>query len=461
MNFFSRRRYSQFGSSYFDVADETITISKQINDDLGFSITLDTKSVNTSYILVKSTFAHAVARVQFYHLPRRIRGRSTAATQATEWVELDVEPIVLVSNVEEVLEFDHRLTRKLRPGTVIVAAITINGQVPPGSFLTVPVLKLITSKEATEIEVEDSMSLMESRIESRMDSRIDSRLQSGSTCTSMQTASICLPESMSSAPTTTSVSNSDKLLLPGDTNQLISVGNFSERLNRLGAVSKGSIVPGFGAITTNHTITAKKIAAPLVDIRGAELSHQGDYLVMGSSSKQVAKVDINKNTGFHVTGNITTTGSLFQVVPIPGTGFNNTTKWANRTFQGLLDVTGLVSSATIRRVIGKSVGVSHAHVGRLDKVGNIVFMMIKCLKAPTVGDKNIDFFTNAASLAQGEDAQTGGEYLKLDDHYGEWQVGDVAYCEVPNTSHYLYIATGTGKAGTYGEGLFLVTIYTT
>lgn len=476
MKIFSRRRFDRNDHSKLFIEDpkkSSIKLLRKFNDDVGYSIDLDSKKTGISYILIESVATNTIAKLQFYYLPRRIRGRKSVATQSVEWQLLPLDPVLVKSGAAEVFEFDPQYIIEI--GATLVAGVTINGESPKKSSLTVKQFELITSKEATELEMQtfaDQTDQLSKRMESLSTHGINTTVAATNSTTGVR-ANLCLGE------TVNQITGDNKLLISSDCtytdqpSKLITFNNLSKSIKKVGRLTSGSIELGFGSITTAGSITTtgdiaategkittKELSSRKINVSGGLITPKGDDLVIGSASKDVLKIKVNGTEGISVLGDVISTGSLFQALPTVGEGFNIATKWVNRTVNVLLTMQGLVSDAAIKRVIGKSFGVSNAYIGKLETFGTIVFMMIKCLKAPTGGDQNVDFYTNCTILSQADNVESGGEFLKLDDHYGSWQQGDVAYCSIPVNSHYLYIATGAGSSGTYTDGIFLVTMYT-
>ena len=130
----------------------------------------------------------------------------------------------------------------------------------------------------------------------------------------------------------------------------------------------------------------------------------------------------------------------------------------------LMDITDLSSTTNNAEVIGNGtdascwmyqvgVGTNHQRGGFLDVAGTVT-----CLQAPAGGDTDIDFYEDTVSSRAGGYDISGAD--KILEKGGAWAAGDVIPITAPPTNSYVYMASGgSGSAGTYTAGIFLIELY--
>lgn len=131
----------------------------------------------------------------------------------------------------------------------------------------------------------------------------------------------------------------------------------------------------------------------------------------------------------------------------------------------VLDLTGMVGSATDLAVIGESAAAS-CHWGQITtaKSGTIVGGQITCLEVPLGGADDIDFYSSNVSTGTQDviitDAALGTE-TALVTSGAAWASGTVkGMTGLPTADDYLYIVNGeAAAAGTYTAGKFLIELY--
>lgn len=129
----------------------------------------------------------------------------------------------------------------------------------------------------------------------------------------------------------------------------------------------------------------------------------------------------------------------------------------------VVDLTGLVGSATDLDIIGNTGGAASAHFGQITTAicGTIVGGKVTCLEVPAGGPDDVDFYSATVSTG----AQDGGiaalTGTALVTSGGAWTSGAVkGMTLLPPANDYLYIVNGEAAAGgTYTAGKFLIELY--
>lgn len=131
----------------------------------------------------------------------------------------------------------------------------------------------------------------------------------------------------------------------------------------------------------------------------------------------------------------------------------------------LIDITGLVGSATDLDVIGNTGGAANCHLGRITTAlnGTMVGGRVTCLEVPAGGAADIDFYSsNVATGAQDviiTNAALGTE-TALVTSGGNWTSGATkGMTALPTANDYLYITNGAASGGTFSAGKFLIELF--
>lgn len=131
----------------------------------------------------------------------------------------------------------------------------------------------------------------------------------------------------------------------------------------------------------------------------------------------------------------------------------------------MVDLTGLVGSATDVDIIGNTGGATSAHVGQVTAAvnGTIVGGRVTCLEVPAGGATDIDFYSANESTGAQDALVTSLTETVLITAGGAWTSGAVkGMTTVPPANDYLYITNGAGAAGgTFTAGKFLIELYGT
>lgn len=128
----------------------------------------------------------------------------------------------------------------------------------------------------------------------------------------------------------------------------------------------------------------------------------------------------------------------------------------------VVDLTGLVGSATDLDIIGNTGGAASAHWGQITTAlnGTLVGGRVTCLEVPAGGTDDIDFYSATVSTG----AQDGGiaalTETALVTSGGAWTSGaSKGMTTVPPANDYLYITNGAAAGGTFTAGKFLIELY--
>lgn len=128
----------------------------------------------------------------------------------------------------------------------------------------------------------------------------------------------------------------------------------------------------------------------------------------------------------------------------------------------VVDLTGLVGSATDLDIIGNTGGATSAHWGQLTAAlnGTLIGGSVTCLEVPAGGTADIDFYSATVSTgAQDVDVTTLTE-TALVTSGGNWTSGATkGMTALPPANDYLYICNGAASGGTFSAGKFLITFY--
>ncbi len=222
----------------------------------------------------------------------------------------------------------------------------------------------------------------------------------------------------------------------------------------------------------SNTLTGTELG--FVDGVTAGTAAASKAVVLGAS-KEIATITsatITTMTG-NVTGDVTgnVTGTINPSVTLTkGAGVSametylssvNTTG-VIKTTRILIDLTGLVGSATDVDIIGNSGGTASAHLGQITAAvnGTIVGGQVTCLEVPAGGTADINFYSaNESTGAQDALASALTETVLIDAG-GAWTSGSSkGMTALPPANDYLYIANGAASGGTFSAGKFLIELF--
>ena len=175
-----------------------------------------------------------------------------------------------------------------------------------------------------------------------------------------------------------------------------------------------------------------------------------------------------------VTGALTQIGAITNDVlqtglhgaGLVGTSSFGAPKLYRRTENGIIittikfDLTGLASSVTTEDVIGLAAGgVAKLYQNVIADNGIIFKAELSCIELPagTTVATDIDIATNSSGTIEYDGAVSTAKLI----NGASLAAGQTLVNNVPamTANHYLYIASGTGSAGTYTGGQFILTMY--
>lgn len=130
----------------------------------------------------------------------------------------------------------------------------------------------------------------------------------------------------------------------------------------------------------------------------------------------------------------------------------------------LVDLTGLVGSASDLDIIGNTGGAASAHLGQITDAlnGTLIGGLITCLEVPAGGATDVDFYsanesTGAQDAAIGTLVETA-----LVTSGGAWTSGaSKGMTSLPPANDYLYAVNGAASGGTFSAGKFLIELFGT
>ncbi len=132
----------------------------------------------------------------------------------------------------------------------------------------------------------------------------------------------------------------------------------------------------------------------------------------------------------------------------------------------VVDLTGLVGSATDVDIIGNTGGAANCHFGRITTAmcGTLVGGKVTCLELPAGGADDIDFYSSDVGTGAQDVAINNaalGTETALVTSGGAWASGTVkGMTGLPTANDYLYIVNGEAAAGgTFTAGKFLIELY--
>ena len=159
-------------------------------------------------------------------------------------------------------------------------------------------------------------------------------------------------------------------------------------------------------------------------------------------------------------------------VPSRGAGLSAAETYAASVFTSgglkttriVVDLTGLVGSATDLDIIGNTGGATSAHAGQVTVAinGTLVGGCVTCLEVPAGGATDIDFYSATVSTGAQDGAVTSLTETVLVTSGGAWTSGATkGMTTVPPANDYIYICNGAASGGTFTAGKFLIELFGT
>jgi hypothetical protein len=157
-------------------------------------------------------------------------------------------------------------------------------------------------------------------------------------------------------------------------------------------------------------------------------------------------------------------------VMTPGAGVSAAETYASgvflngdlRTTRILIDLTGLVGSATDLDIIGNTGGAASAHIGQVTAAlnGTIVGGRVTCLELPAGGADDIDFYAATVGTGAQDGLVTDLTETVLVTSGAAWASGTTkGMTGVPAANSYLYVCNGEAAGGTFTAGKFLIELF--
>lgn len=129
----------------------------------------------------------------------------------------------------------------------------------------------------------------------------------------------------------------------------------------------------------------------------------------------------------------------------------------------VVDLTGLVGSATDLDIIGNTGGAANAHFGQITTAinGAIVGGKVTCLEVPAGGADDVDFYSATVGTGAQDGLVTSLTETVLVTSGAAWTAGaSKGMTALPPANDYLYIVNGEASAnGTFTAGKFLIELY--
>lgn len=196
-------------------------------------------------------------------------------------------------------------------------------------------------------------------------------------------------------------------------------------------------------------------------LKTKDIDLSGSLSLADGTAITVTGAEINKLDDSLAT-NILTRGAGVDTAESYATGiFRNGNIITTRI---VIDITGMINSATDLDIIGESAAAS-CHWGQITtaKSGTMIGGRVTCLEAPAGGSADLDFYSSNVSTGTQDviitDAALGTE-TALVTSGGSWASGTTkGMTGLPTANDYLYITSGTTAGGTMTAGKFLIELY--
>lgn len=128
----------------------------------------------------------------------------------------------------------------------------------------------------------------------------------------------------------------------------------------------------------------------------------------------------------------------------------------------VVDLTGLVGSATDLDIIGNSGGTASANFGQFVAAasGTAIGGKVTCLEVPAGGTADIDFYSAVESTGAQDALVTSLDEVALVTSGGAWTSGATkGMTLLPRAGDYFYITNGAAAGGTFTAGKFLIEVW--
>ena len=165
------------------------------------------------------------------------------------------------------------------------------------------------------------------------------------------------------------------------------------------------------------------------------------------------------------------TGASAGTLLTKGSGVSATESYAVGVYRNatltttriVVDLTGLVGSATDLDIIGNTGGAANCHFGQITIAinGALIGGSVTCLEVPAGGATDIDFYSATEATGAQDALVTALTETALVTSGGAWTSGaSKGMTALPAANEYLYITNGAGAAGgTFTAGKFLIQLF--
>lgn len=226
--------------------------------------------------------------------------------------------------------------------------------------------------------------------------------------------------------------------------------------------------------TINRTLN--KLAFGLAnDASDITTAATGDRILMVDASDDYAAKYADGDNVLEMMGVTSTAAELNKlddsvVVIAAGAGVSAAETYKSGYFQQggiittriIVDLTGLVGSATDLDIIGNTGGAASANFGQITvaKSGTLVGGRVTCLEVPAGGTADIDFYSATVGTGSQDVDVTTLTETALVTSGGNWTSGtSKGMTTVPPANDFLYICNGAASGGTFSAGKFLIELF--
>jgi hypothetical protein len=166
--------------------------------------------------------------------------------------------------------------------------------------------------------------------------------------------------------------------------------------------------------------------------------------------------------------NLGVTGALAELTA--GSGVSSAESYATGIVKAgdllittiVIDLTGLVGSATDLDIIGNAAGAASANIGQITaaKSGTIRSGKVTCLEVPAGGADDVDFYSATVGTGAQDGLVTDLVEKALVTSGAAWTSGrSLGMTLLPAADDFLYIVNGEAVGGTYTAGKFVIELY--
>lgn len=200
-------------------------------------------------------------------------------------------------------------------------------------------------------------------------------------------------------------------------------------------------------------------------LRRGSMKHEGALYDFLFNVKDVINTALNSNLSLEAAASAPSVTTMSK-----GSGVSAAESYSAGVFKTgtlittriVVDLTGLVGSATDLDIIGNTGGAANCHWGQVTTAfnGTMVGGRVTCLEVPAGGATDVDFYSaTVATGAQDVDVTTLTETVLVTSG-GAWTSGaSKGMTALPPANDYLYICNGAASGGTFTAGKFLIELF--